>query len=100
MAPSTCTHHNPTPPHTTLALQATASSSLSMAIPPCHPHTIHPHTTHAPAGDRQFLFLNGRPVDLPKATKALNETYRSLSSPATASCKPMAVVDFRRVCCK
>ena len=47
------------------------------------------------AGDRQFFFLNGRPVDLPKAVKLLNETYRSLSSPAAASSKPMAVVDFR-----
>ena len=47
------------------------------------------------AGDRQFFYLNGRPVDLPKATKLLNETYRSLSSPAAASSKPMAVVDFR-----
>ncbi|KAL4438704.1 hypothetical protein ABPG77_006308 [Micractinium sp. CCAP 211/92] len=47
------------------------------------------------AGDRQFFFLNGRPIDLPRATKALNETYRSLSSPAAASSKPMAVVDFR-----
>ncbi|PRW39172.1 mismatch repair endonuclease PMS2 [Chlorella sorokiniana] len=47
------------------------------------------------AGDRQFFFLNGRPVDLPKATKALNECYRSLSSPAAAASKPMAVVDFR-----
>ncbi|KAI7836307.1 hypothetical protein COHA_009815 [Chlorella ohadii] len=47
------------------------------------------------AGDRQFFFLNGRPVDLPKATKALNECYRALSSPAAAASKPMAVVDFR-----
>ena len=50
------------------------------------------------AGDRQFFFLNGRPVDLPKAVKLLNETYRSLSSPAAASSKPMAVVDFRCAC--
>lgn len=47
------------------------------------------------AGDRQFFFLNGRPVDLPKAIKLLNETYRSLSSPAATTSKPMAVVDFR-----
>jgi DNA mismatch repair ATPase MutL len=25
---------------------------------------------------RQFLSINGRPVDLPKMTKVLNETYR------------------------
>ncbi|KAI3431618.1 hypothetical protein D9Q98_004667 [Chlorella vulgaris] len=47
------------------------------------------------SGDRQFFFLNGRPVDLPKAAKVLNDTYRSLGSPATAASKPMAVVDFR-----
>lgn len=47
------------------------------------------------AGDRQFFYINGRPVDLPKAAKVLNETYRSLSSPAAATSKPIAVVDFR-----
>lgn len=25
---------------------------------------------------QQFLFLNGRPVDLPRVNKALNDTYR------------------------
>lgn len=53
------------------------------------------HSAPTPAGDRQFFFLNGRPVDLPKATKALNECYRALSSPAAAASKAMAVVDFR-----
>ena len=48
------------------------------------------------SGDRQFFYVNGRPVDLPKATKALNETDKSLSSPAATTSKPMAVVDFRR----
>lgn len=72
-------------------------------LPNCNPTCPPPHTRahtqthnpHPPAGDRQFFFLNGRPIDLPRATKALNETYRSLSSPAAASSKPMAVVDFR-----
>jgi DNA mismatch repair protein PMS2 len=27
-------------------------------------------------GDRQFFFLNGRPVDMPRAVKVLNEAYR------------------------
>ena len=48
-----------------------------------------------PPGDRQFFYVNGRPVDLPKAVKLLNETYRSLSSPAAAASKPAAVVDIR-----
>eukprot|EP00961_Rhodomonas_salina_P222349 3006914-Rhodomonas_salina.1 len=28
------------------------------------------------SGDRQFLFLNKRPVDVPKLTKAVNEVYK------------------------
>ncbi|CAI5497776.1 unnamed protein product [Closterium sp. Naga37s-1] len=32
------------------------------------------------AGDRQFFFLNGRPVDLPRLSKLLNELYRSFNS--------------------
>ena len=28
------------------------------------------------AGDRQFFYLNGRPVDVPRATRLLNESYR------------------------
>lgn len=28
------------------------------------------------AGDRQFLYVNGRPVDLPRICKTLNECYR------------------------
>ena len=47
------------------------------------------------ATDRQFFFLNGRPVDLPKFARVLNETYRSLSSPAAASSRPMAIVDLQ-----
>lgn len=27
-------------------------------------------------GDRQFFFLNGRPVDLPKAVRVLNDVYK------------------------
>ena len=47
------------------------------------------------ATDRQFFFVNGRPVDVPKFAKVLNETYRSLSSPAGASSRPMAVVNIQ-----
>jgi DNA mismatch repair protein PMS2 len=47
------------------------------------------------AGDRQFFFVNGRPVDLPKGTKVLNEAFKTLSSPAAANSKPMAILNFR-----
>ncbi|KAK9789027.1 hypothetical protein WJX73_005134 [Symbiochloris irregularis] len=47
------------------------------------------------AGDRQFLFLNGRPVDLPQVTKVLNETFRSLSSASAAAARPTAVLDLQ-----
>lgn len=62
--------------------------------PPTQP-ALHSFAPPPLPGDRQFFFLNGRPVDLPKATKALNECYRALSSPAAAASKAMAVVDFR-----
>ena len=41
--------------------------------------------------DRQFFYVNGRPVDLPKMSKALNETYRSFNPNQV----PMAVLDFQ-----
>lgn len=45
---------------------------------------------------RQFFFLNGRPVDLPKAARVLNDTFKSLASPAVASTsRPMAVLACR-----
>ncbi|KAH7624931.1 hypothetical protein Ndes2526B_g00302 [Nannochloris sp. 'desiccata'] len=47
------------------------------------------------AGDRQFFFINGRPIDMPKAVKVLNESFRSLSSPAAAASRPMAILDFQ-----
>ena len=47
------------------------------------------------AADRQFFYVNGRPVDLPKAGKVLNETYRTLSSAAITASRPMAVIDFQ-----
>jgi hypothetical protein len=31
-------------------------------------------------GDRQFLYINGRPVDLPKAVKVINECYKYVAS--------------------
>ena len=36
-----------------------------------------------------------RPVDMPKASKAVNEAFRALSSSAAATSRPMAVLDFR-----
>ena len=47
------------------------------------------------AGDRQFFYVNGRPIDAPKAAKIVNEVFRSLSSSAVATSRPMAVLDFR-----
>lgn len=47
------------------------------------------------AGDRQFFYVNGRPVEFPKAVKVLNEAFKSLSSPAAATSKAMAVLDFK-----
>jgi hypothetical protein len=43
------------------------------------------------AGDRQFLYVNGRPVDLPRVAKALNEVYKSFN----ASQLPAAVLDIK-----
>ncbi|CAM6083351.1 unnamed protein product [Calypogeia fissa] len=43
-----------------------------------------------PSGDRQFFYVNGRPVDLPKVSKLLNELYRSFNSLQF----PMAVLNF------
>ncbi len=46
------------------------------------------------SGDRQFFYLNGRPVDLPKAVRALNDSYRQLSSAAANSAKPLAILNI------
>ena len=43
------------------------------------------------AGDRQFFFVNGRPVDLPRFAKTVNELYRAF---CPGQC-PMAVLDFK-----
>eukprot|EP00249_Psilotum_nudum_P020639 c27788_g1_i2 orf=360-2978(-) len=42
------------------------------------------------SGDRQFFYINGRPVDMPKVAKLLNELYRSFNSQQY----PMAVLNF------
>ncbi|CAK9200839.1 unnamed protein product [Sphagnum jensenii] len=42
------------------------------------------------SGDRQFFYVNGRPVDLPKISRLLNELYRSFNS---TQC-PMAVLNI------
>ncbi|KAJ4968021.1 hypothetical protein NE237_014722 [Protea cynaroides] len=41
-------------------------------------------------GDRQFFFVNGRPVDMPKLSKLLNELYKSSNSKQY----PIAVMNF------
>ena len=43
------------------------------------------------SGDRQFLYVNGRPVDLPRVAKALNEVYRSFNQAQF----PAAVLDLQ-----
>lgn len=45
---------------------------------------------HRASSDRQFVYVNGRPVDLPKVNKLLNELYGSFNSLQ----KPMAVLNF------
>ncbi|KAL6217237.1 hypothetical protein ACLB2K_010454 [Fragaria x ananassa] len=41
-------------------------------------------------GDRQFFFVNGRPVDMPKVTKLVNELYRGANSQQ----HPIAILNF------
>ncbi|EPS64298.1 hypothetical protein M569_10482, partial [Genlisea aurea] len=41
-------------------------------------------------GDRQFFFVNGRPVDIPKVGKLVNELYRNANSKQY----PIAVLNF------
>lgn len=40
--------------------------------------------------DRQFYYMNGRPVDLPVVAKAVNEVYRSFNTHQL----PLVVLDF------
>ncbi|KAJ1435682.1 Ribosomal protein S5 domain 2-type fold, subgroup [Sesbania bispinosa] len=41
-------------------------------------------------GDRQYFFVNGRPVDMPKVSKLVNELYRSANSKQY----PIAILNF------
>nr|XP_016500315.1 PREDICTED: DNA mismatch repair protein PMS1-like [Nicotiana tabacum] len=41
-------------------------------------------------GDRQYFFVNGRPVDMPKVGKLVNELYRGANSRQY----PIAIMDF------
>lgn len=41
-------------------------------------------------GDRQFFFVNGRPVDMPKVSKLVNELYRGANSRQY----PIAIINF------
>uniref|UniRef100_A0A2P2L3A1 DNA mismatch repair protein PMS1 n=3 Tax=Rhizophora mucronata TaxID=61149 RepID=A0A2P2L3A1_RHIMU len=48
-------------------------------------------------GDRQYFFLNGRPVDMPKVSKLVNELYKGANSRQY----PIAILNFtipRREC--
>ena len=46
------------------------------------------------SGDRQFFYVNGRPVDLPKMSKTLNELYRNFVVGTSNNC-PFALLDFK-----
>ena len=46
------------------------------------------------AGDRQFFYINGRPVDMPRAARHLNEAYKLLTSPAAAVARPFAILNW------
>ncbi|KAK3041488.1 hypothetical protein RJ639_000465 [Escallonia herrerae] len=41
-------------------------------------------------GDRQFFFVNGRPADMPKVSKLVNELYKGANSKQY----PIAIMDF------
>ncbi|GBC00731.1 hypothetical protein RclHR1_03960005 [Rhizophagus clarus] len=43
------------------------------------------------SNDRQYYFINGRPCNLPKITKAINELYKSFNTYQY----PFVVIDFR-----
>ncbi|KAK9915857.1 hypothetical protein WJX75_005272 [Coccomyxa subellipsoidea] len=48
------------------------------------------------AGERHYFFLNGRPVNLPKFSKVLMDTYRIYTSCGnTANVRPTAFIDIR-----
>jgi len=42
------------------------------------------------SADRQFYYMNGRPVDLPVVAKAVNEVYKSFNTNQL----PLVVLDF------
>lgn len=42
------------------------------------------------SADRQFYYINGRPVDLPVVAKAVNEVYKSFNTNQL----PLVVLDF------
>ncbi|KAL6634679.1 hypothetical protein ACP70R_027350 [Stipagrostis hirtigluma subsp. patula] len=42
------------------------------------------------SGDRQFFYVNGRPIDMPKVAKLINELYRS----SNAKQYPVAILNF------
>ncbi len=51
-------------------------------------------STGRSVGDRQFFYINGRPVDMPRAARHLNEAYKSLTSPAAAVARPFAILNW------
>ncbi|CAI5481515.1 unnamed protein product [Closterium sp. Yama58-4] len=71
----------PAPPAAATGAAATASAPLPASCCRVTGFLSRPGAgSGRSSGDRQFFFLNGRPVDLPRLSKLLNELYRSFNS--------------------
>ena len=51
-------------------------------------------TSARASADRQFFYVNGRPVDYPKIAKTLNETFRAYTATMTNANYPSCALNF------
>ena len=51
-------------------------------------------TSARASADRQFFYVNGRPVDYPKIAKTLNETFRAYNTTTTNANYPSCALNF------
>ena len=51
-------------------------------------------TSARASADRQFFYVNGRPVDYPKIAKTLNETFRAYNATTTNANYPSCALNF------